>query len=455
MAFELGAASCWGEVLYGMGFTRTLRAVGGVVAAGALLFVGAPSASADYIRDGQWALDAFNPQKVWKESTGKNVTVAVIDSGVNGDHVDLKGNVLPGKSFADGGGTADHESGDDHGTAMAALIAGHGHGPGHADGIMGLAPDAKILPVKRNETFGGDANEVDGAIRYAVDHGAKVINMSFAGPYELTEGEKSAIGYAVKKDVLLVAGSGNDGTGEPLYPAAEPGVLAVGAVAEDGQVLGKSNFGSHIRLIAPGERIYSAGTHPKYRQATGTSDATAYVSAAAALVRSKFPDLTAGQVANRLTKTAISPDGRTGIASPDPKYGYGVIRPYRALSEDIPPGAKNGPLTMPEDSDPPAGAGTDAEGNGTQGGASEVVGGLSPLAVAGVALGVVVVVLGVVIGVVAARKKRRNGPPPGGPGFGVPMGGVGVPPQQQFGYYQQPGTPGPYPSVPPTHPPGQ
>ncbi|MCX4635847.1 S8 family serine peptidase [Streptomyces sp. RPA4-5] len=439
-----------------MSFTRTLRAVGGVVAAGALLFVAAPSASADYIRDGQWALDAFNPQKVWKESTGKNVTVAVIDSGVNGEHVDLKGNVLPGKSFADGGGTAGHETGDDHGTAMAALIAGHGHGPHHADGIMGLAPDAKILPIKRNESMGGDANNIDGPLRYAVDHGAKVINMSFAGPYALTENEKSAISYAVKKDVLLVAGSGNDGTGKPSYPAAAPGVLAVGAVAEDGKVLGESNFGPHIRLIAPGEKIYSAGTSMKYRQATGTSDATAYVSAAAALVRSKFPDLTAGQVANRLTKTAITPDGKTGISSPDPKYGYGVIRPYRALSENIPAGAKNGPLTMPEESESSAGVGADAPGGDAQGGASGEKGiSLSPLAVVGIVLGVVVV-LGIVVGVVVATSKRRNGPPPGGTGFGGPGGGAGVPPQpHQYGFYQQPGNPGAYPSAPPTRPPGQ
>ncbi|MFJ3949679.1 S8 family serine peptidase [Streptomyces libani] len=443
-----------------MSFTRTLRAVGGVAAAGALLFTAAPTASADYIRDGQWALDAFNPQKVWSESTGKNVTVAVIDSGVNGDHVDLKGNVLPGKDFTGGSGTADHETGDDHGTAMAALIAGHGHGPKHADGIMGLAPDAKILPLKTNEI--GTGTEIDGPIRYAVDHGAKVINMSFAGG-SLNDQEKSAVSYALKKDVLLVAGSGNDGSDKPLYPAAEPGVLAVGAVAKDGKVLDKSNYGPHIRLIAPGESIYSAGTSPKYRQATGTSDATAYVSAAAALVRSKFPDLTAGQVANRLTKTAITPDGKTGITSPDPKYGYGVIRPYRALSEDVPDGSKNGPLTMPKDSQPSAGAGADAPGNDAQESASDESGGLSPLALAGMALGVVVV-LGIVIGVVVAAKKRRNGPPPGGSGFGGPGGGAGVPPQQQFGAYPQsggpgaypqPGGPGAYPSAPPTQPPGQ
>ncbi|MFG2529787.1 S8 family serine peptidase [Streptomyces sp. NPDC048516] len=436
-----------------MSFTRTLRAVGGVAVAGALLFTAAPTASADYIRDGQWALDAFNPQKVWKESTGKGVTVAVIDSGVNGDHVDLKGNVLPGKNFDTGGGTADHATGDDHGTAMAALIAAHGHGPNHADGIMGLAPDVKILPVKLNQQIGGTANNIDGPIRYAVDHGAKVINMSFVTP-RLTQQETDAINYAVKKDVLLVGGSGNEGSGKPLYPAAAPGVLAVGAVAKDGKVLGESNYGPHIRLIAPGEKIYSAGTSPKYRQATGTSDSTAYVSAAAALVRSKYPNLTAGQVANRLTRTAITPDGKTGISSPDPKYGYGVIRPYRALSENVPAGSKNGPLTMPKDTEPSAGAGADAAGGSPSASSgAEKSSGVTPLAIVGIAVGVFVV-LGIVIGVIVANKKRRNGPPPGGPGFGGPNGGVGVPPQYP-GSYQQPGGPGGYQSAPPNYPPRQ
>ncbi|MEU9488489.1 S8 family serine peptidase [Streptomyces decoyicus] len=367
--------------------------------------------------------------------------MAAIDSGVNGDHTDLKGNVLPGKIFASEGGTADHETVEDHGTAMAALIAAHGHGPDHADGIMGLAPDAKILPIKMNDAIGGNQNGIDGPLRYAVDHGATVINMSFAGG-PLNQKEREAVNYALKKDVLLVAGSANDGSSEPLYPAAAPGVLAVGAVAKDGEVLGESNYGPHIRLIAPGEKVYSAGTPPKnYREGTGTSDSTAYVSAAAALVRSKYPDLTAGQVANRLTRTAIAPDGRTGIQSPDPKYGYGVIRPYRAISEYVPAGSKSGPLTMPKDLESSAGAGADASGKETQGAGSEEKGGLSVIAVASIALGVVVV-LGIAIGVIVAHKKRHNAPHLGDMGFGGPQGGTGMPPQYPPGSYGQPGGPG-------------
>ncbi|KOT66145.1 peptidase M8 [Streptomyces rimosus subsp. rimosus] len=435
-----------------------LRAVSGAVLAGALVIGTAPAASADYIRDGQWALDAFGAKDVWKQSTGKNVTVAVVDTGVDGNHPDLQGSVLPGKSFASGGGAADQESGDGHGTGMASLIAGHGHGPNHADGIRGLAPDAKILPIKTKDSEGGVSSENGFAepLRYAVDHGAKVVNMSFGG-VSFDQKEKEAISYALEKDVLIVAGTGNDGVGTPMYPAAAPGVLAVGAVAKDGQVWRKSNYGPHTRLLAPGEGIYSAGLGAKYRQADGTSDATAYVSAAAALVRSKFPHLTAGQVANRLTKTAITPDGKSGISTPSPKYGYGTIRPYRALTENIPAGSKYGPLKAPEVQDPAsAGHGGAAAGEAGEQKASGSGGiGIPPIVIIGLVLVVIVMLLVVVI-VVVRRKKNNGGPPSGGPGgYGGPGGSVGYPPHQPGPYQQQPNPYGSYPSAPPAQPPGQ
>ncbi|WP_030599987.1 type VII secretion-associated serine protease mycosin [Streptomyces rimosus] len=441
-----------------MSVKQILRAVSGPVLVGALVIGTAPAASADYIRDGQWALDAFGAKDIWKQSTGKNVTVAVVDTGVDGNHPDLQGNVLPGKSFASGGGAADQESGDGHGTGMASLIAGHGHGSNHADGIMGLAPDAKILPIKTKDSEGGVSSENGFAepLRYAVDHGAKVVNMSFGG-VSFDQKEKEAISYALEKDVLIVAGTGNDGVGTPMYPAAAPGVLAVGAVAKDGQVWRKSNYGPHTRLLAPGEGIYSAGLGSKYRQADGTSDATAYVSAAAALVRSKFPDLTAGQVANRLTKTAITPDGKSGISTPSPKYGYGTIRPYRALTENIPAGSKYGPLKAPEVQDPTS-AGNDGAAAGKAGeqkasGSSGI--GVPPIVIIGLVLVVIVVLLVVVI-VVVRRKKNNGGPPSGGPGgYGGPGGSVGYPPHQPGPYQQQPNPYGSYPSAPPAQPPGQ
>ncbi|WP_407549593.1 S8 family serine peptidase [Streptomyces sp. Pv4-95] len=447
-----------------MSFTRTLRAVGGAVVAGALLFSAAPTALADEIRDAQWPLKAFDAESVWKESTGKGVTVAVIDDPIFGSHPDLKGNVLPGKNFIDGG-RGDNGSGEDHGTAMASLIAGHGHGAGNADGVRGLAPDVKILPVGRPALgVGVDNTGLAEWIRYAVDQDASIINMSIA-PSFLSSDDKRALAYAAQKDVLVVAGAGNDGEGKLSPLAANPGVVSVGAVDKSGKAWKKSNYGSQMMLSAPGVEITSASAarsdYP-YRRADGTSDSTAYVSAAAALLRSKFPDLSAGQIANRLVKSAGLPPGEKGLKLPDPHYGYGFIRPFKALTADIPAGSKSGPLKA---SDPQAGAegsggtASGASGNSSQD-ASEKSEGLGTGAIVGIAVGVLVVVGIIAIVVIRQKKNGRNGPPPGGPGgFGGP-GGPGFAPQQpgpyqQAGpYQQQPSAPS-FPSAPPNQPPRQ
>ncbi len=157
-----------------MSVTRIGRAIGGAAVAGMVLLGTAPTAVADGIRDSQWPLKSFEAESVWQQSTGKGVKVAVIDGAIDLDHPDLKGNLLPGKSFVNGG--LDHAS--DHGTAMASLIAGHGHGPGNRDGIKGLAPDAKIIPVEFPSHDEGDVPvssrvRLGEAIRYAVDAGAR------------------------------------------------------------------------------------------------------------------------------------------------------------------------------------------------------------------------------------------------------------------------------------------
>ncbi|MFE7545243.1 S8 family peptidase [Streptomyces platensis] len=442
-----------------MSFTRTLRAVGGAVVAGALLFGTAPVASADQIRKDQWPLTVFGVDDIWKVSTGKGVTVAVIDAPVDGSHPDLKGSVLPGKSFFAGGGTADRPDGKvEHGTAMASLIAGHGHGPGGSDGVMGLAPDAKILPVGID--LGDKEESYAEPLRYAVDHGAKVVNMSFEDFGDTSPAEKASVDYARKHDVLVVAASGNSGSSMPRLPSAVPGVLAVGAMDIDLKVWKFSNYGSHIKLLAPGLHIRSAGVETPYRLANGTSDSTAYVSAAAALLRSKFPDLTAGQIANRLVKTAILPDSMKGKKLPDSHYGYGIVNPWQALIKKMPAGSTNGPLPfLSEDSSKAPGIGNGA------GQAAESDKGMSTgviLGIVGGAVGILVVVLIVVL--LVNKKNRRNGPPPGGPGgyggFGGP-GGPGGPggfvpyPPSPNGYQQQPSAPGWHPPAPPAQPQGR
>ncbi|MCK1798898.1 S8 family serine peptidase [Streptomyces sp. XM4193] len=383
-----------------------------------MLFATATPAAADEVRENQWSLDYLNAEKAWQESTGKGVTVAVIDDGVDGSHADLERNVLEGKDFT-GTGPAHRESTNDHGTAMAGIIAGHGHGANGSAGVKGIAPDAKILPIKQTKT--GDDKVVGSylePVKYAVDQGAKIINMSFGTAGEPGDDDIEAIKYAAEHDVLLVASSGNSGSGNPYQPAVASGVLAVGAVDKNGEVWEDSNYGEHLMLTAPGVDMQVAAVTKPYSTGAGTSDAAAHVSGAAALIRAKYPDLTAGQVANRLVKTAK----RAGSATEDkadPKYGYGIIQPYEALTADIPAGSKQGPLKTPDGGlyddeapkSPDQASGSDSDDDGA-------------VFVAAAVIGVfLLLVLGVVLLVVRAKRKKRErqvhggghypGPPPG------------------------------------------
>ncbi|AJC55637.1 peptidase S8 and S53 [Streptomyces sp. 769] len=232
-------------------------------------------------------------------------------------------------------------------------------------------------------------------------------------------------------------------------------MLTVGGVQNTGEIWSGSNYGPQVLLTAPAVDIVSAGDKGAslYRKGTGTSDATAYVSAAAALLRQKFPDLTVGQIVNRLTKSAGLPPSAKDTPLPDAHYGYGYIQPLAALTRDIPVGPKNGPLKMPQDQASSAGTGGQAASAGSNGSdsASQPVKkpGWSPLFIAVlVGAGVFVVVVIVVIVMLVRRKSRRNGPPPGGPGgFGGPGGSGGYAPYPQTPP-QQPGAPGPYPQPP-------
>ncbi|MET9291235.1 S8 family serine peptidase [Streptomyces sp. NPDC003077] len=333
-----------------MRVTRTLRAVAGATLAGALLLASGGSAAADPARKYLWPLEAFDAQDIWKEATGKGVTVAVIDSGFRNSHQDLAGQFLPGKEFdipsVDDNPALRERGGDirDHGTGVASLIAGHGHGPGGSSGIKGLAPDAKLLPLVVDKD--GPA-----ATRYAVDQGADVINMSYVAD-KLTPDMCQSIHYAIEKGVVVVAGVGNDGWDEERFPAACPGVIGAGAVDMYGKAWGMSNYNSTVDVLAPGVKIPVATgkSDSSYGTSDGTSLATAYVSAAVALLKEKFPDYTPGQIANRLVKSAglTASVKKQNLKLPDAHYGYGFIQPYGALTRDIPPGPPEGPLPMPK-----------------------------------------------------------------------------------------------------------
>ncbi|MFI9647856.1 type VII secretion-associated serine protease mycosin [Streptomyces sp. NPDC052040] len=390
-------------------------------------------------------MNAISAEDVWAESQGAGITVAVVDSGVDSSHPDLTGQVLEGKDFTNGGDAQKDVIG--HGTEMAAIIAGHGHGAGNSSGVVGLAPKAKILPLRTLRTR-NDSNSDEtwsAAVRYAVDHGAQVINLSFASESGKTlSSGRDAIAYAEDHDVIVVAGSGNDGFSAVSDPAALPGVVSVGAVDRNANLWGDSNKGKGLALTAPGADIVGADPTQSngYGVGSGTSDATAFVSGAAALVRAKFPNLTAGQVINRLIKSATFANHK-GLKAPDEEYGYGIVRPYSALTMNIPVGPKGNPLGQLEASSSTSGKapqGTSASSQADNESISHNV-----LIVAG---GIAaVVVLGAVAFVVA--RNRRNG------GNGGPSSGGGVSPQGAGHPYAQP----PYPSVPPHQgypaPPGQ
>ncbi|MFI9647857.1 type VII secretion-associated serine protease mycosin [Streptomyces sp. NPDC052040] len=377
---------------------------GVAVLAGSALLVSAPIASADYVRGQQWVLDVYRMNDTWAQTQGEGVTVAVVDSGVNGSHADLTGQVLEGQDFT-GGNNAQQDL-DGHGTSMASLIAGHGHGAGNAAGMVGLAPKAKILPLRVLETQRDPNHDATwaAAVRYAVDHGAKVINLSFSndGGKTLSEG-REAIAYAESHDVVVVASAGNQGSVAVDEPAALPGVVSVGAVDKDGDRWEDSNTGNGLTLMAPGVGVLAADPtrSPKYSLSTGTSDATAYVSATAALVRSKYPNLTAGQVINRLIKSASFLKHR-GLKAPDREYGYGVIRPLQAVTMEIPVGSKEGPLAQVPDSSGVSKGGDGA--NQARKGESSSLGGLLILASAGVA----VIAVAVAFAVGGRRRRFRS-----------------------------------------------
>ncbi|TWH68078.1 type VII secretion-associated serine protease mycosin [Micromonospora olivasterospora] len=279
--------------------------------------------------------------------------MAVIDSGVSATHPLLRGQVRPGADFNN---LERHEGQCDnagHGTIVAGIIAGR---EGTGTTFTGIAPAARILPVRvlpdtKTRTDEGLPAQIAQAIRWAVDHGADVINLSLV---TLPRPElEAAIQYALDEDVVVVAAAGNRQEQQqnlPAYPAAYPGVIAVAGVNEQGEHVDSSVVGDYVDIAAPGLNIVGpAPRGPGYRAEPqgGTSFAAAYVSGAAALVRAAYPDLSPAQVAQRLTGTADNPpDGRNA------ELGYGVVNPYRAVTSllgtrtDPAPGALPAPAPL-------------------------------------------------------------------------------------------------------------
>ncbi|MET9528324.1 type VII secretion-associated serine protease mycosin [Streptomyces coeruleorubidus] len=312
-----------------------------VLLAAGLVLVPSSAAHADGIRAQQWALEAMHTQEAWQTTKGEGVTVAVLDTGVEADHPDLIGNVLTGEDLVGFGAEPGDRAWARHGTAMAGIIAGHGHGPGNADGVIGIAPEAKILPVRviledgdpsRAKARSTRGNALAEGIRWAADHGADVINLSLGDDSASAHpepGEDQAIQYALKKGVVVVASAGNGGEkGDRIsYPAAYPGVIAVTAVDRSGTRAPFSTRRWYATVSAPGVDVVIADPDRKYYEGWGTSAAAAFVSGAAALVRAAHPDLTPAQIKSLLEDTARN----APAGGRDDSRGFGFVDPAAAI----------------------------------------------------------------------------------------------------------------------------
>ena len=312
----------------------------------ALALVGAPSAGA--LPPGAYWYTQLDLNKAWAISKGAGVTVAVIDSGVQASLGDLRGQVLPGLdlSGSNPGAQTDHpEKGTakfGHGTNMAVLIAGTGQGAG----MVGVAPQAKILPVDATDVSTGSlSNDYVQGVRWAVDHGAKVINLSLGDVRSCSSADAAAIAYAYHHDVIVVASAG-DNPGPVSAPAVCPGAIAIGGIDAANKSWTDTPSGAEVDFVGPAFNLVDEeldGTlNGPFPDNAGTSASAAIVSGTFALLRSKFPHETARQIVTRALYNVHNGlgAGHQGQRVND-KLGYGEILPYFALTEAPPAGARN------------------------------------------------------------------------------------------------------------------
>ncbi|MDP4510611.1 S8 family serine peptidase [Nonomuraea turcica] len=314
------------------------------IAATLLVFAGP---SADPVREQQqWVLDALNVQQAWTVTKGAGVTVAVVDSGVDAEVKELKGRVSAGPDMTSGSIVRNIPPGR-HGTAMAGLIAGSGED----DGLVGVAPEARILslpmvtddepdmefgvPPMEDEQMAAES-PLARALRYAANHGAKVVSMSI-GSYGPNKSEREAVSYALSKGVVLVAAVGNDGqtgyardkgTSYWSFPAGYPGVIGVAATDKQGRKATFSSDNLSVLVAAPGVEVPVVKRKSGYELSEGTSSAAALVAGVAALIKSRYPSLPPEQVAQALSMSAR---GRPA-AGYDDQTGFGVVDAAAALN---------------------------------------------------------------------------------------------------------------------------
>ncbi|HUA40655.1 MAG TPA: S8 family serine peptidase [Streptosporangiaceae bacterium] len=312
----------------------------------------ASPARADAVRNTEaWVLDALSVQSAWTVTQGKGVTVAVIDSGVDPDVSDLLGNVRTGPNFSGVHTPPTDPNWGVHGTWMASLIAGHGHGPDDDSGIIGMAPESKVLSIRvitdtkdpndaayERESAAKGQRELAEAIKYAVNHHAGVISMSL-GYSQQSRPVRAALQDAYEHNVVVVASAGNseelasgnkNGNAPYAFPANYPGVLGVAAVNSAGQVANFSSENLSVQVAAPGYKVPAQGRDGQYWYVSGTSPACALTAGVAALIKAAYPHLTDPQVLSAITSTTTPSTRPTG--GYDDQVGFGEVNAAGALT---------------------------------------------------------------------------------------------------------------------------
>jgi len=300
----------------------------------------APVVQSDAVRDAQYWLDDYGIRDAWATTRGAGITIAVIDTGVDGTAPELVGAVVSGGDFSglgsSNGQTPVGADGSEHGTMVASLAAGRGTGGN--SGVIGSAPEASIMPLSVG--FGAGATDSDAqiarAVRYAVDHGARVINMSLTrNTLDWPQSWDDAFLYAMQHNVVIVAAAGNRGSGttEVGAPATMPGVLTVAGVDSAGTAsFDASAQGITIGVAAPSEKLVGVVPGGQHVLWSGTSGATPIVAGVVALVMAAHPELDASNVINRIVVTARD----AGAPGVDPIYGFGLINAVAAVTASVP-----------------------------------------------------------------------------------------------------------------------
>lgn len=278
----------------------------------------ASSATATHGDPAQYVLSKLEIEQAHQLATGKSVLLAVIDSAIDGSHPDLAGSIA--KNFDALGGQSNPQL---HGTEMAGAIAAHGK-------LLGIAPGVQLLAARAFDNTPGKARgtsfDIFKSLQWAADNGARVINMSFAGPADPTLHRMLAAAYA--KDIVLIAAAGNNGpNATPAYPGADPDVIAVTATDADDRPFKLANHGKYVAVAAPGVEILAVAPDASYQTATGTSVAAAHVSGIAALLLQRDSELKPTQIRAILTATAKP----LGTANQHDEFGAGLVDAYRAV----------------------------------------------------------------------------------------------------------------------------